>query len=320
MLAWKVFTSDSASNSITVVGSINADIWIHVDRMPMMGETIDSLDENSGYVKAGGKGANQAAAISFLNTDNGKTNFISSFGNCGNSKSIHKYMSNSAEFPKLDISSSTFNPDFPIGQAFIMFNPKLGENSIILVGGANRHFLPFSSSQKSIISSSKVVLLQQEIPHSVNQEVAEIAHSHNVPVWLDMGGQDNHLSPTFLSHLSLIAPNFTEFIRLTHQFLPDKIDYLNSLKPTLHRELISLSRELQTNFQFPDVLITLGTDGSVYIPKSTSTSVTLTRVVPFASLVDSTGAGDCFRASLAAAFFDHNLSFDDSLLFARTHV
>ena len=51
--------------TVTVVGSINADLVVEVDRHPRPGETLLG---SGGEVSAGGKGANQAVACAKLGT------------------------------------------------------------------------------------------------------------------------------------------------------------------------------------------------------------------------------------------------------------
>lgn len=48
---------------LVVVGSVNADIYVEVDRLPKPGETLAA---GSGYTLPGGKGANQAACAAKL--------------------------------------------------------------------------------------------------------------------------------------------------------------------------------------------------------------------------------------------------------------
>lgn len=48
---------------LVVVGSVNADIYVEVDKLPKEGETIVA---KSGHTFAGGKGANQAACAARL--------------------------------------------------------------------------------------------------------------------------------------------------------------------------------------------------------------------------------------------------------------
>lgn len=61
------------------------------------------------------------------------------------------------------------------------------------------------------------MLLQREIPESVNIQVARAAATAGVPVLLDGGGVDAPLSSELLSQLSIISPNETELQRLTGQ-------------------------------------------------------------------------------------------------------
>lgn len=52
-----------SSSPLVVVGSVNADIYVEIARLPMEGETIAA---GSGQTLPGGKGANQAACAARL--------------------------------------------------------------------------------------------------------------------------------------------------------------------------------------------------------------------------------------------------------------
>jgi hypothetical protein len=52
-----------SSSPLVVVGSVNADIYLEIERLPMEGETIAA---GSGQTLPGGKGANQAACAARL--------------------------------------------------------------------------------------------------------------------------------------------------------------------------------------------------------------------------------------------------------------
>jgi sugar/nucleoside kinase (ribokinase family) len=61
------------------------------------------------------------------------------------------------------------------GQAFVVLYTG-GENSVILVGGANQNWpreLP--NELKEALASSSIVVLQREIPQRVNTAVAQVA-------------------------------------------------------------------------------------------------------------------------------------------------
>lgn len=68
-----------------------------------------------------------------------------------------------------------------------------------------------------LIAGAGAVLLQREIPESVNTAVAQAAAAAGVPVLLDAGGVDAPLSGALLQLLSTISPNETELQRLTGQ-------------------------------------------------------------------------------------------------------
>jgi hypothetical protein len=52
-----------SSSPLVVVGSVNADIYVEIERLPMEGETIAA---GGGETLPGGKGANQAACAARL--------------------------------------------------------------------------------------------------------------------------------------------------------------------------------------------------------------------------------------------------------------
>lgn len=51
------------TSPLVVVGSVNADIYVEIDRLPIEGETIAAT---SGQTLPGGKGANQASCAARL--------------------------------------------------------------------------------------------------------------------------------------------------------------------------------------------------------------------------------------------------------------
>eukprot|EP00961_Rhodomonas_salina_P027745 374823-Rhodomonas_salina.2 len=57
---------------LLVIGSLNVDIIIEVDRLPHKDETIVARNPNTGSAVAGGKGANQAVAAAKLSAGSGR--------------------------------------------------------------------------------------------------------------------------------------------------------------------------------------------------------------------------------------------------------
>jgi ribokinase len=100
------------------------------------------------------------------------------------------------------------------GAAYIVSNTKTGENSIIVVGGANLTYgndeiVELSEEWTKVIQSSNVLLLQREIPEKINIAAAMAAKTSEkkVLVVLDMGGQDDPLHPTLITLCDMISPN-----------------------------------------------------------------------------------------------------------------
>ncbi|EGZ05697.1 hypothetical protein PHYSODRAFT_353133 [Phytophthora sojae] len=138
------------------------------------------------------------------------------------------------------------------------------------------------------IKTTAFVLVQCEIPVRVNALVAKAAAETHVPVMWDTGGDDYPIPADVLPLLTFVCPNETELARLTTREVND-ID-----------DAIEAARFLQEQGA-KDVLVTLGADGSVYVPVD-GTEVVRQRTFKVDNVVDTTGAGDCYRGAFAVAF------------------
>ena len=72
-----VEASKGAKVKVTVVGSLNQDIFLKVQKLPLVGETIAATSMERAY---GGKGANQAVAAARLGAS---TSMLGQVGNDG---------------------------------------------------------------------------------------------------------------------------------------------------------------------------------------------------------------------------------------------
>lgn len=84
---WRLLTtaacraSEELKPHILTVGSLNVDIIVGVDRLPVAGETLMARTP-SATVAVGGKGANQAVAAARLSAGTGRASrFVTQFGN-----------------------------------------------------------------------------------------------------------------------------------------------------------------------------------------------------------------------------------------------
>ena len=140
--------------SLCVIGSLNMDLVITVERFPKQGEIILG---NSFKNFPGGKGANQAVALGRLGAD------VLMVGKVGEDIYGTKYL----EFLEIDnVRRYGVNIEKGIssGVAGIQVNSK-GENNIVVVSGANAEFdiKKYIESKWSIIEKADIFLFQLEI-------------------------------------------------------------------------------------------------------------------------------------------------------------
>mmetsp|Transcript_37106 Transcript_37106/g.59596 ORF Transcript_37106/g.59596 Transcript_37106/m.59596 type:complete len:155 (+) Transcript_37106:535-999(+) len=105
---------------------------------------------------------------------------------------------------------------------------------------------------------------------------------------MDVGGEERELSDELLSSVSLVSLNETELARLTGGMKTDtKGQCIDAAKLLLEKGC-------------KEILVTLGKDGAILIsPKGQIEQEVLE--VDKEKIVDTTGAGDCFRGAFAVA-------------------
>ncbi|WJY69077.1 ribokinase [Corynebacterium auris] len=142
-------------SAIAVVGSINADLFVLVQRHPEPGETLIGSD---GGVSAGGKGANQAVAAARLGAD---VRMVGAVGEDAYAEAALEHLRSTG----VDLSDVAVEPG-ATGLAVITVSAD-GENTIIVVPGANASVdAARVSAAAEAISGAGIVLLQGEIPAS----------------------------------------------------------------------------------------------------------------------------------------------------------
>jgi len=219
----------------------------------------------------------------------------------------------------------------PSGRGYVMIVPKTGEVAAVVSGGSNQlgwgHFHVVGDDHKTnvwsderieeIVASYSLVLLQCEIPNFVNQRLARAAKKRNVPVILDAGGEDRKMDRELLECCDYLIPNESELERLSSSFADDNIqhDYrwqLESIQSQLGQEMdvSSITKAVSTLQKngANHVLVTLGSRGSILFPKHKKKHIIYQPACTLpsgSSVVDETGAGDCYRAAFAVALLEH---------------
>ncbi|MBV9281198.1 MAG: ribokinase, partial [Chloroflexi bacterium] len=143
-------------SAIVVVGSLNMDLVVRMERWPGPGETLFGSDFSQ---VPGGKGANQAAAAAALR------GAVAMVGRVGQDPFADALRRSLAAFG-VDVGAVRSDPDRSTGIALIGVDAA-GENRIIVVPGANGR-LSRDDVERSVREgaweNAGVLLLQCEVP------------------------------------------------------------------------------------------------------------------------------------------------------------
>ncbi len=257
---------------VFVLGSINQDFVLKVERRPNPGETVTNAELSTG---SGGKGANQAAAAARLGTsvtflgrvgdDEFGAPLVQALGEKGIDTSLVKQVS----------GEST-------GAAFITVTPD-GENAITVAPGANRSLTPEDADAASeAIGDSRVLVAQMEIPVETVVRAVEIAVQRGIRALVN-------LAPTFdvprqlLEKLDPLVVNEHEAAFL----LGGEVEGVDGALSAASK-LLSLGPQ--------SAVVTIGEAGAVFANGESTRHLPAPKV----DVVDTTGAGDAFVGALAA--------------------
>ena len=259
-----------------VIGSVNLDLVAGVPHIPLTGETVTGASLERFY---GGKGANQAVSVAKLDYP---AHLIAKVGDDDNGELLRRGLRQAGVDVRCVISSS----DASSGTALIFTDPA-GQNSIVIIPGANGCLLPVDVARfESLINSAGIILLQLEVPLQTVIYVAEMGYRKNIPVMLDPAPA-RELPPKLLLQLAWLTPNEVEAAVLCGHpgegLGPEQV-------PQCAEELLSRGPR--------HVVIKLGAQGA-YL----ATRDGLRQHIPAFRVraVDTTAAGDAFNGALAVA-------------------
>lgn len=283
-----------------VIGSINMDLIAHIAHFAVAGETILGDDLS---VLPGGKGANQAVALSRLG------NKVTMFGAVGNDEWGDTYKNIFAN-EGINTENIEIIENVSTGLALIELEKK-GQNRIIVIPGANKYISrKYIDTILPIICSSpkkKTVLMQLEIPvDTVSYALGKLSEYSNIITILDpVPVPINGLSEEIYSNIDYIIPNEVEISTLTGIKISRKSSFENSLFEAGKAMLAK---------QCKNVIVKAGDLGAYYITSEKLMHFPLT--ARNTKVVDTTAAGDAFNAGFAHAL-QHNLSIDKAIAFAN---
>lgn len=258
--------------NICVIGSLNMDLVVNVDKMPKPGQTI--IGSNFKEVP-GGKGANQAVAMARLN---GNVSMIGKVGEDG----FGQTLINSLKNDKVDTTYIKTTKG-ATGVALITVDNN-AQNSIVVSPGAN-----FEVKEEDIdsnieaIENSDIVVLQLETPLNTIKYALKKSKELNKYTILNPAPAVK-LDDEIIKNVDLLTPNETELEIISGVSIETEED-------------IQKAAQIMIEKGVKELIVTLGSKGSLYINKEKSIFKKAYKV----EAVDTTAAGDSYTGALAVA-------------------
>ena len=272
---------------VFVVGSINQDFVLSVERRPEPGETVTEAQLSKGN---GGKGANQAAAAALLGAS---VKFLGRVGDDGFGEPLVEALADKG----VDTSLIEASPDSSTGTAFITVTPD-GENAITVAPGANRTLCAGDVDDASdAIGVARVLVAQMEVPPEVVLRAVEVAARQGTRALVNLAPTTD-ISRKLLEKLDPLVVNEHEAAFLLRERV-EGVEGALSAAP----ELLELGPR--------SAVITLGREGAVFSDGESTNHLPAPKV----DAVDTTGAGDAFVGALAAKLAQE-LPLNDAVAYA----
>ena len=255
-----------------VVGSINMDIILNMEKVPLAGENV--VGTNYGYAN-GGKGANQAVGLSRLGA---VTKMI---GKVADDANGHRLLQNLSD-NRVDVSGVLLSGS-QTGLAAIILDGE-GRNRIVVYEGANAEINPTEAANR-ITDDIDLLLVQFETSEDVVINCVNRAVKKGITTVVDCGPAKNFALEK-MQGITIITPNESETKALTGVF------------PENAETALEASKILSERSKAEFVVLKLGERGcSVWNGSNL-------RILPAypSEVVDTTAAGDCFTSAMALEF------------------
>lgn len=263
--------SDTNRLDVLVIGSVNVDLGLRIDRFPSAGQTIAATSTFEG---PGGKGANQALAAARMD---GRVGLLAAVGS--DAASALEPLRDAG----VDLRHLVEVPGVPSGRAVLLIAGD--DNAIVVIPGANAHLTPgHIRSYLAVSEPPRMVVLQHEIPRET-VEFAVRAFAGRSRVVLNPSPY-REVPADVLDLVDVLVVNAGELADLSGAPTPHSVDEARDL---LVRTPIA-----------GDVVVTVGADGALLRTAGRLSHVPSPRV----DVVDTVGAGDAFLGALVARLCD----------------
>lgn len=262
------------SGRVIVVGSVNVDLVVVVDRLPAAGETVIGGRFERHH---GGKGGNAAVAAARLGAS---VAFVGAVG----ADAFGAEARAALEAEGIDVSAVIELADQPTGVALILVD-RDGENEIAVAGGANAALSSVqvrAALKRLELTAADVVLVGHEIRTGATHEALRIGRGAKATTVLNPAPASG-LPTTTLALADVVTPNRGELETLAGPGVP----------AARARELV---RRKDRRDASRAALVSLGAGGALLVSGGRATTIKAPGVV----VVDTVGAGDTLNGALAA--------------------
>lgn len=263
---------------IAVVGSNMVDLVTYMDRMPVLGETLEAPHFEMG---CGGKGANQAFAAARLGAD---VMMVTKVGDDIFGENTIRNLNNAGIDTKhVGVVQGKSSGVAPI------FVDKTGENSILIVKGANADLLAQDVDNAGAdLKTCGLILMQMEVPVETVYHTIAFAAENGIEIILNPAPAAADLDPERIRQVSFLVPNETE------------LALLSGMPTSTDEETVAAARNLIAK-GIRTVIVTLGGRGARLVTADDVVNIAPVKVTP----KDTTGAGDAFIGSFARFYAEH---------------
>ena len=276
------------SGKVAVVGSNMVDLITYVTRMPGPGETLEAPSFSLG---CGGKGANQAVAAAKLGAD------VMMVTRVGDDIFADNTINNLEQLG-VDTRHVVRVPGTSSGVAPI-FVEESGENSILIVKGANEYLTPEEVDKAAEdLKQCDLIVMQLEVPLETIYHTIAFGAKHGIPTLLNPAPAQPGLDASRITDVTYLVPNESELELLTGMKVSDE-DSAELAARSL------MAKGIKT------VIVTLGSKGALLVTSEGRKHVAPISVTP----KDTTGAGDAFIGCFAH-FYTKDKNLDSALSMA----
>ena len=261
-------------SSIVILGIFVADTAYRAERIPRLGETILGESFN---LSPGGKGSNQAVAAAKAGTN---AHMITRLGKDTFADMALDIWQKAGVTPAITQHENSYT-----GAACIFVEAESGNNAIIVTPGVAGQIDNSDIDRNAeLIADADIFITQLEQPLSAAMHGLELARKNGVRTLLNPAPAAE-LPDGMLALCDYVTPNETEAEGLT------------GVKVTSVESAIEAAKALRAAGAGA-AIITLGENGALYHDADTTIHVP---AMPSGKVIETTGAGDSFNGSFAAA-------------------